>query len=64
MKRPVTLGLDFGSDSVRCVIVDTTQGEVLGTDVFAYPRWNPNAMFVLWKDHTPARKPFAHSKRC
>ena len=31
------IGLDYGTNSVRCVIVDTANGRELGTCVFEYP---------------------------
>lgn len=34
------LGIDFGTDSVRTVVVDAADGRVLGTSVAAYPRWS------------------------
>lgn len=33
------VGVDFGTDSVRSVVVDTSTGEVLSTSVRYYPRW-------------------------
>jgi len=33
------VGIDFGTDSVRAVVVDATAGQVLGTSVKNYPRW-------------------------
>lgn len=33
------IGVDFGSDSCRCVIADTTTGEELASAVAAFPRW-------------------------
>ena len=38
VKKYVT-GIDFGTDSVRTVIVDTGNGEIVGTSVYEYPRW-------------------------
>jgi L-ribulokinase len=34
-----TIGVDYGTDSVRSVIVDTTNGKILSGSVFEYPRW-------------------------
>jgi L-ribulokinase len=33
------IGIDFGTDSVRSVVVDATSGRVQGTSVKYYPRW-------------------------
>lgn len=33
------MGLDFGTDSVRTVVVDAADGRVAGIAVAAYPRW-------------------------
>jgi L-ribulokinase len=36
---PLVIGVDFGTDSVRSIVVDTSSGTVLGTSVKYYPRW-------------------------
>lgn len=39
MKQQFTLGVDFGTDSVRALLVDTSNGQCLGTSVAYYSRW-------------------------
>lgn len=39
MEKSYVIGVDFGTDSVRSILVDAQDGEVLSTAIFAYPRW-------------------------
>ena len=39
MTKKYVIGIDYGTDSVRSVVVDTGNGEIAGTSVFEYPRW-------------------------
>jgi len=34
------IGLDYGTDSVRTVIINASNGEEIASSVFNYPRWN------------------------
>ena len=38
-KDKYVIGVDYGTDSVRSVIVDTSNGAELASSVFHYPRW-------------------------
>jgi len=33
------IGIDFGTDSVRSVVVEAATGQILGTSIKRYPRW-------------------------
>ena len=39
MKKDYVIGIDFGSDSVRAVVVDVTNGATVGSDFCEYERW-------------------------
>ncbi len=50
-----TIGLDYGTNSVRCVIVDIADGKEIGTAVYEYP--TGKAGIILDKnDHNLARQ--------
>jgi L-ribulokinase len=37
--RKLVIGVDFGTDSVRTLLVETEKGEELASSVYEYPRW-------------------------
>jgi L-ribulokinase len=39
-KNQYVIGLDYGTDSVRTVIINASNGEEVASSVFNYPRWN------------------------
>ena len=39
MKDAFVIGVDYGTDSVRSIVVNTRSGEELASAVFYYPRW-------------------------
>ncbi|MBC7410175.1 MAG: ribulokinase, partial [Arcicella sp.] len=39
MQNTFTIGVDYGTDSVRALIVNTQTGETVGTSVHHYERW-------------------------
>lgn len=39
MQSKYVIGVDYGTDSVRALVVNAQTGETVGTNVFEYPRW-------------------------
>ncbi len=39
MVRKYVIGIDYGTDSVRSIVADTSDGKIVGSSVFEYPRW-------------------------
>lgn len=39
MTKKYVIGIDYGTDSVRSVVVNTDNGVIVETSVFEYPRW-------------------------
>ena len=50
-----SIGLDYGTNSVRCLIVDTSDGHKLGTAVFDYPS-GQDGILLDASDHNLARQ--------
>lgn len=40
MNRKLCIGVDYGTDSVRSILVNAENGEEMASSVFNYPRWN------------------------
>ena len=52
------IGLDYGTNSVRCLIVDTSNGRELGTCVYEYEAGEAGILLDA-SDHNPARQDHA-----
>ncbi len=50
-----TIGLDYGSNSVRCIVVNLTNGSEIATDVFGYPSGEMGILLDKF-DHNVARQ--------
>jgi L-ribulokinase len=55
MKNEYVIGVDYGSDSVRSVLINATNGGEVATSVFYYPRWKQqlycNASINQFRQH-------------
>lgn len=55
MAEPLVIGLDYGSDSARAVLVRVRDGAELQSTVFDYPRWTKgeycNAKLMQYRQH-------------
>jgi L-ribulokinase len=52
---PYTIGLDYGTNSVRCLIVDVADGREVGTAVYEYPT-GEHGIILDERDHNLARQ--------
>jgi L-ribulokinase len=55
LSKKYVIGVDYGSDSVRSVLIDTQNGAELASEVFWYPRWQEqkycNAAINQFRQH-------------
>ena len=52
-----TIGIDFGTNSVRAVVVDASDGRVLGTNVFDYPSGDQGVLLHPKDPHLARQNP-------
>jgi L-ribulokinase len=52
-----TIGIDFGTNSVRAVVVDCTNGRTAGTSVFAYPSGEAGVLLHPKDPHLARQNP-------
>jgi L-ribulokinase len=43
-KTAYVIGVDYGTDSVRSVIVDASNGNEIASSVYYYPRWKDGSV--------------------
>jgi L-ribulokinase len=52
-----TIGIDYGTNSVRAVVVDCTNGRTVGTSVFAYPSGEAGVLLDAKDPHLARQNP-------
>src|SRR3954471_21522584 len=52
-----TIGIDYGTNSVRAVVVDTADGRVAGTRVFEYPSGEQGVLLDPKQPHLARQNP-------
>src|SRR3954463_6389380 len=52
-----TIGIDYGTNSVRAVVVDTANGSVAGTRVFDYPSGDQGVLLDPKQPHLARQNP-------
>jgi L-ribulokinase len=56
-RRAYTVGIDYGTNSVRAVVVDTADGRVVGTRVFDYPSGDQGVLLDPKQPHLARQNP-------
>ncbi len=64
MAPAFTLGVDFGTNSVRAVVVGCGDGRIVGTRVFNYPSGDQGVLLDPRDPHLAARIPPTTWKGC
>src|ERR1700679_3743523 len=49
-KDQFVVGVDFGTDSVRSIIVDASNGKEIASSIFHYPRWRDSLYCIPSKN--------------
>src|SRR6266511_1974971 len=57
MSQTYTIGIDYGTNSVRAVVVDTADGRVVGTRVFEYPSGDQGVLLDPKQPHLARQNP-------
>ena len=57
MSPAFTIGLDYGTNSVRAVVVDCADGSALGTHVFSYPSGDHGVIVDAREPHLARQNP-------
>ncbi len=57
MTRAFTIGIDYGTSSVRAVVVDTANGREVGTAVFDYPSGDQGVLLDPRDPHLARQNP-------
>src|SRR5512145_1334589 len=57
MKRAFTIGVDYGTSSVRALVVDCADGRELGTAVFDYPSGEQGVLLDSRDPHLARQNP-------
>ncbi|MCA1650135.1 MAG: ribulokinase, partial [Acidobacteria bacterium] len=57
MAPAFTIGIDYGTNSVRAVVVACADGQVAGTNVFAYPSGEQGVLVDAWDPHLARQNP-------
>jgi L-ribulokinase len=57
MPSSFTIGVDFGTNSVRAIVVDTADGRTLGTSVFNYPSGHQGILLDARDPHFARQNP-------